>query len=81
MAEDLLDFIEGAAGIDQEGCVQVPKIMDAQLRQPSLPAKSAPDLVDRRIGLAGLAINEQVIELAFGGQLVQDVDRAVIQGH
>lgn len=47
--------------------------------QSCFPAQQSPHLMDGGVGNAGLMIDEQVIELAFGIQLVQYINGGIVQ--
>lgn len=53
MSRDLLHLVQGPPGIDQEGRLHVPQVVDAQVRQPRHDPQPVPDLVDGYVGLSG----------------------------
>ncbi len=62
MAKDLLDFIQGPAAVDQEGCVLRVQVMQSQMGQAGIIAQSVPNPVDGRQRLAS-ASNERMSDL------------------
>lgn len=57
------------------------QVMDAQVRQSGFVPEPGPHLHDRCVGLLALLVDEQVGELPFGTQLIQHLQRGVIQWH
>ena len=59
VSQDLLHLIERPAAVDQERCILMPQVVDPQMGQSRLAPQPLPDLVDRGVGLPGLAVDNR----------------------
>ena len=74
-----LHLVERSAAVHQEGCILMAQIVDPQVPQPGFGTQPIPYLHDRRIWQQGLPVDEQVLKLAFGVQLSEDIKSGIIQ--